>query len=67
MSIDIQRVISAVVIVTCCNMNPLSCWKSLSCYGSQCLERSVFDDLIKEFSIDCNPDTDSDTRNSIAE
>ena len=35
MTVDIQRVISAVVIVTCCNMNPLSSWKNLSCYSSQ--------------------------------
>ena len=51
MPVDIQRVITGVVIVTCCNMNPLSCWKILSsCYRSQCLRRS-FDDSIKEFAV----------------
>ena len=58
MSVDIQRVISSNVIVTCCNMNPLSCWKNLSSYNTnQCLGRS-FDDLIEEFAVH-NPHTDS--------
>ena len=66
MSVDIQRVIPGVVIVTCCNMNPLSCWKNLSsCYRSQCLKRS-FDDSIKESAI-LNLYTNSLTRNAVAE
>ena len=66
MSVDIQRVIPGVMIVTCCNMNPLSCWKNLSSdYSSQCLKRS-FDDSIKEFVVH-NPYRNSVTRNSVAE
>ena len=58
MSVDIERVIPGVVIVACCNMNPLSYWKNLSsCYGSQCLKISFHDSTEKSTVLNLHTDS----------
>ena len=67
MSVDIQRVIFGDVILTCCQINPVSFRKNLSSvYIIQWLTNNSFLDLMREFSVD-NRHTDPVPKGYIVE